>query len=276
VVAEVPRRVLGERLRAARRAAGLTLREVATQLGVSAGTWSAVENGRTRLSPERLRAASRLLGTDPARLLLTPDSTSRGVPESWRSFPPLDLPAPLAGALSAFVELGYAGATVRDVAERAGLSVPGLYHHWPTKQDLLVALLDLTMDDLRRRSRQARAEGDGPTQRFSLLVECLALFHAHRRELGFIGASEMRSVQEPARARITSARTEQQRMLDDEVLEGHRRGEFGTTLPREASRAVVTLCTALPQWWSPAGPASAEQVAEQYVSFALDLVRVRR
>jgi len=272
--------VLGPRLREARRSAGLTLREVAGALGVSASTWSAVENGRTPVGAARLDAAARLLRTRPAALAGNHGAPVRptGGPADagWRAFAPLQLPAPLAGALAAFVELGYSGASIRDIAQRAGLSVPGVYHHWPTKQHLLVALLDLTMADLAERSRAARAEGDGPVQRFSALVECLALFHTHRRELGFIGASEMRSLEPAARARIAAARHEQQRMVDDEVLAGCRRGLMATPLPREAARAVVTLCTALPQWWSPDGPSSPETVAAQYVDFGLDLVRAVR
>jgi AcrR family transcriptional regulator/transcriptional regulator with XRE-family HTH domain len=274
--------VLGSRLREARRSAGLTLREVAGALGVSAGTWSAVENGRTPVGASRLDAAARVLRTSSDTLTAPPAVDPPGRPTGgpadgdWRAFAPLQLPAPLAGALAAFVELGYSGASIRDIAQRAGLSVPGVYHHWPTKQHLLVALLDLTMADLAERSRAARAEGDGPVQRFSALVECLALFHTHRRELGFIGASEMRSLEPAARARIAAARLEQQRMVDDEVLAGCRRGLMTTPLPREAARAVVTLCTALPQWWSPNGPSSPETVAAQYVDFGLDLVRAVR
>ncbi|PXY36781.1 TetR family transcriptional regulator [Prauserella flavalba] len=266
------RRELGSRLRAARRAAGLTLREVARSLDVSAGTWSAVENGRTRIDETRLGKAAGLLNIDPAALRDDPVPAGG----SWRDFPPLRLDPPLAGALEAFVELGYHGATIRDIAQRAGLSVPGVYHHWPTKQDLLVALLDLTMDDLLTRARAARAEADGPVERFTRLVECLALYHTHRRELGFIGASEMRSLEEPNRVRIAAVRQEMQHMVDDEVVEGCRRGVLATPLPREAARAVVTMCTALPQWWSPAGPSSPEMVARQYVGFALDLVRLAR
>jgi AcrR family transcriptional regulator/DNA-binding XRE family transcriptional regulator len=274
--AAAAREGLGRRLREQRRAAGMTLRETARALGVSPATWSAVENGRTPVGEPRLAAAAGLLGVDPERLR-TPFSAPppRG-PVGWRDFPPLELPAPLAGALQAFVELGYHGAGIRDVAQRAGLSVPGVYHHWPTKQHLLVALLDRTMDDLLARTRAARAEADGPVERFDRLVECLALFHTHRRELGFIGASEMRSVAEPDRTRIAAARQEVQHMVDDEVVEGCRRGLMATPVPREAARAVVTLCTALPQWWSPTGPSSPEDVARQYVEFGRDVVRVVR
>ncbi|GAA0263286.1 helix-turn-helix domain-containing protein [Cryptosporangium japonicum] len=269
------REVVGARLREARQSAGITLRAAAEALGVSVGTWSAVENGRTRITTDRVSAAASLFGAD-VEILVTSHHPATPTPTTWRDFPPLDLPAPLAGALSAFVELGYHGATIRDIAQRAELSVPGLYHHWPTKQHLLVALMDRTMDELITRAEAARAEGDGPVERFELLVEFLALFHTHRRELGFIGASEMRSIDEPDRSRIAALRVGLQRMVDAEVREAVRRGLFTTPLPHEASRAVVTMCTALPTWWSPDGPTPPATVAAQYVEFALDLVRARR
>src|SRR3546814_9732424 len=105
---------------------------------------------------------------------------------------------------------------------------------------MLVAILDLTMADLRSRSGAARAQGDGAVQRFALLVECLALFHTHRRELGFVGASEMRSLLPPDRERVAAARRAQQRMVDDEVEQACDEGLFAVTRPREAGRAVVT------------------------------------
>ena len=45
--------------------------------------------------------------------------------------------------------------------------------------------------------------------------------------------------------------------------------------PHVAARAVVTMCTALPSWWRPDGPLSAEQVADRYVGVALDMMRHR-
>ncbi|PPJ19590.1 transcriptional regulator [Nocardia nova] len=269
------RELLGRRLRQARQQKRLTIRDVAPKVGVSVGTWSAIENGLTRIDDGRLERAARLFDVDP-RTLREPPSSRDTAGLSWRDFPPLELPPPLAGALEAFVELGYHGATIRDVADRAGMSVAGVYHHWATKQLLLVELLDLTMNDLTQRCRTARAEGDGPVERLERLVECLALYHTHRHELGFIGASEMRSVEEPHRARIASARRNVQHMVDDEVAEGCRRGLMNTPLPREAARAVVTLCTALPQWWSASGELPPEAIARQYTQFALDIVGAPR
>jgi AcrR family transcriptional regulator len=45
-------------------------------------------------------------------------------------------------AVALFGEAGYRGATLREIATRCGLSHPGLLHHFPTKQSLLLAVLE--------------------------------------------------------------------------------------------------------------------------------------
>lgn len=211
---------IGSRIRASRVARGVSLRRLAADLGVSPATLSAVETGRTGLSAVRLLEVAELLGVPVESLLLDePRPASRptvgadphGTAGNWRRFAPLQLEPSLLGALAAFVERGYAGATMRDVGRQAGLSVPGLYHHHASKQQLLVALLDLAMQELIARSTAARSEGRDPVERFSLLVECLVLFHTHRRDFGFLGTSEMRSLQPVARERVAAARREQDR-----------------------------------------------------------------
>lgn len=279
---------VGGRLRQVRLSQGLSLRGLARLLEVSPATLSAVERGRRAMTPQRLARAAELLGTPVEDLLperavragrigRAPDtvtaSTTVSSSSAWRSFTPLELDPPLAAALGAFLEFGYHGATMRDIARRAELSVPGIYHYYASKQDMLVALLDVTMADLLARTAAARAEGRTPVERFALLVECLALYHTHRRELGFVGASEMRSLIPSERERVAAARRAQQRMVDEEVEQACHEGSFDVARPHEASRAVVTMCTALPQWFDGQGPATAEQVAAQYVEFSLDLMR---
>ncbi|KAB2376890.1 TetR/AcrR family transcriptional regulator [Actinomadura montaniterrae] len=46
-------------------------------------------------------------------------------------------------ATQEFAEHGYRGTSLARVAERAGLSQPGLLHHFRTKEQLLVAVLEL-------------------------------------------------------------------------------------------------------------------------------------
>ena len=103
-----------------------------------------------------------------------------------REFAPLPIDPVLAGAIKAFVATGYHGASMRSIAQFANMSVPGVYHHYPSKQDLLVKILDITMTDLHWRLQRARDDGNDPVERVALVVEALALFHTRRSDLSFI------------------------------------------------------------------------------------------
>lgn len=270
---------LGARIRAARQARGVSLRGLAATLSLSPATLSQIENGHTGLSASRLSRIAEALDLTVPQIHDAPAATDhardREAPPSrseWRTYGPLEFDPVLTAALAEFLATGYHGATVRGIASRAGLSVSGIYHYHPSKQAMLVRILDLTMTDLLARAKAARAEGRNPVERFGLLVENLALYHTHRKEVGFVGATEMRSFESDSRQRIAELRTVQQRMVDHEVTQAVREGRFRADHPHEAARAVVTMCTALPTWWRRDGPLSAEQVAEQYVGFALQLM----
>jgi AcrR family transcriptional regulator len=44
-------------------------------------------------------------------------------------------------ALDVFAERGHRGTTLKEVASRVGMTQPGLLHHFPTKEDLLLAVV---------------------------------------------------------------------------------------------------------------------------------------
>lgn len=275
----------GAAIRAARRARGLSVRQLAQRLQVSPATISAVENGRTGVSVTRLQRCAAVLGVTAAELLegaVAAPATGRehGAPAQtaprgdWRTFPPLVLDGVLSAAIDAFVDTGYHGSTMRDLAARAGMSVPGIYHHYPDKQALLVAILDLTMTELHWRVEAARTGAPTGIQQVRRIVEALALFHTHRQKLAFIGASEMRSLTAANRQRIADSRNRLQHSLDAAIDRAHADGEVEVALAdrRIAGRAIATMCTSLPQWFNPAGPATPEQTAHSYADFAESLL----
>jgi AcrR family transcriptional regulator/DNA-binding XRE family transcriptional regulator len=275
----------GMRVRNARKRSGISLRELARRIDVSPGTMSAIETGKTALTVHRLHRIADALDVSAVDILtetipesdalpgLVPGPDATGSSAQWREFEPLNLDPVLEAAIETFVGTGYHGATMRLVASNARMSVPGVYHHYPSKQHLIVAILDLAMAELHWRVPAARAEGRTPAERFANMVEALALFHTHRRNLAFIGASEMRSLAAPNDARIARQRNQVQYMLDDEVEKALREGDFTTSHPHDAARAVSTMCTSLPQWFRPGGTTSPEQIAAEYAQFALDMMR---
>ncbi|HEY0485723.1 MAG TPA: TetR/AcrR family transcriptional regulator [Mycobacteriales bacterium] len=63
----------------------------------------------------------------------------------------------LAAAQEVFVAQGYHAAAMDDIAERAGVSKPVLYQHFPGKLDLYLALLDTHAEALVTKVREAMA-----------------------------------------------------------------------------------------------------------------------
>src|ERR1041384_5110722 len=86
-------------------------------------------------------------------------------------------------ALGLFAEQGYHGTSIREIARESGLSVPGVYHHYRSKQDVLVDLMATALNELLERPRTALdAAPAEPSSQFDALVSELVRFHAERRD----------------------------------------------------------------------------------------------
>ncbi|HYN73119.1 MAG TPA: TetR/AcrR family transcriptional regulator [Nakamurella sp.] len=80
------------------------------------------------------------------------DTTARVTPRLSRSARRVQL---MSAAKSAFVTQGYHAAAMDDIADRAGVSKPVLYQHFPSKLELYLALLNESADEMVRLVRVA-------------------------------------------------------------------------------------------------------------------------
>ncbi len=275
---------IGGRIRRARNDQGVTLRDLAASLGVSPATMSAIENGRTSATAVRLTEIAAVLnvplkvllheaspGNDPRQAAVDRARAARERGE-WRVFESTTLDAPLQAALEAFLEVGYHGATMRDIARRAGLSVPGLYHHYPSKQDMLATILNESLEELIWRYEAAVAEADDVHGRFSLAVECMVLFHTRRRDWAFLGRSEQRSLEGEAAVLSREKRVAAEHSLISLIEDGRKAGIFATPSAEVSGRAVIMMCVGTVYWYRKDGPYPPEVIAKQYVDLALKMV----
>ena len=77
----------------------------------------------------------------------------------------------LSAALEVFTAAGYHSAAMDEIADRANVSKPVLYQHFPSKLELYLAVLDLHIDSLVFALQKAIAEHRGNADRVKATVE---------------------------------------------------------------------------------------------------------
>jgi AcrR family transcriptional regulator len=134
----------------------------------------------------------------------TPDARPRGT-----RLPRLARRRQLLGAAQeVFVAQGYHAAAMDEIAERAGVSKPVLYQHFPGKLELYLALLDEHAEGLVQRVRDALASTPDNKLRVERTMEAFYDFVAGEGEAyRLVFESDLRNVA-PVRARVD--RTNQQ------------------------------------------------------------------
>lgn len=199
----------------------------------------------------------------------TASANGAGVP-GWQRYTKKPALSPvLDHALRAFVDNGYHATTVRDLAKRLGQTVPAIYYHYENKQALLVALLDLSIDDLLERCSKAEegASGD-PVERLGALTRCVVLFVAHRRELAFLD-SEIRALEPRNRKAYVAKRDQMQAILTRTVDDGMTSGIFAAGDSHALSRAIIAMVRGIANWYRPDGALKPNDLADLYVTYAL-------
>lgn len=155
----------------------------------------------------------------------------------------------LRAAVAVMGEDGYEGASMRDMAARAGVSVAALYYHFPSKLDLLREFLDEAYDIIL--ARLDRRLLDAPPTASARLDEIVAtliashLHDEHARLASNVAFREHTRLNGPERRAIDVKRRRLLQLVEGVVASGVASGEFTTEDPREAARAIITLSTSL-------------------------------
>ena len=123
-------------------------------------------------------------GRRPAAIRAAPGSPAyhRGVTTPEARIRGTRLPRParrtqlLGAAREVFVAQGYHAAGMDEIAERAGVSKPVLYQHFPSKRDLYLALLEQHTDELLAGTRRALASTTDNKQRVAATIAAYFAF----------------------------------------------------------------------------------------------------
>jgi AcrR family transcriptional regulator len=176
----------------------------------------------------------------------------------------------LSAAQEVFVAQGYHAAAMDDIAERAGVSKPVLYQHFPGKLELYLALLDQHADDLVAKVRRALESTTDNHQRVTASIEAYFDFvdgGGSDREGAFRLVFESDLKSEPAvRARVERMSTECVEAIAQTIAHdtGYREEEALLL-----SAALTGLAEIAARWWLAAdGRLAKERAVELLVGLS--------
>jgi AcrR family transcriptional regulator len=172
----------------------------------------------------------------------------------------------LDSALEVFVAQGYHAAAMDDIAERAGVSKPVLYQHFPGKLELYLALLDSACDEVIDNCRAAlAATHDNKTRVAAAMAAFYSYVAGERAAFRLVFESDLTS--EPAvREHVERVTSECAAMIADVIHDD-------TGLPAEQSRLLAVSLVGMAQvsarfWVSEASGITQEQAVELVTGLA--------
>jgi AcrR family transcriptional regulator len=151
-------------------------------------------------------------------------------------------------ATEVFAERGYAGASIDEIARRAGVSAPVIYDHFASKRDLHERLLERTRDELLQMWTTALAGTESPAVRIPRSIEAWAAYveaHPFAARMYFRESSGDPQVEAAHRRIHDQARTALTAIVGG--LPGAQ--AYGDSLEM-AAEIIRSGLTGLAVWWS--------------------------
>ncbi|MFD6138695.1 TetR/AcrR family transcriptional regulator [Promicromonospora sp. NPDC060271] len=145
-------------------------------------------------------------------------------------------------ALTVFAERGYDGATTAEICRRAGIGSGTFFHYFPTKLELLLAILTLGIQEVREQAEHYA----GRTDPLGVLLDIIsqgAEDAADPRMPGFVRAVGGVMQQPEVAAKLEEDAQAQRDLLLPWVEKAQRAGEIRTDLPPERIASWLYLLT---------------------------------
>jgi len=170
----------------------------------------------------------------------------------------------LDAAVQLFAEYGYHAAPLRDIARIAGIQAASIYYHYPSKQALLVEIMETYMQLLNNNTERIMREYTDPLQQLHEVIANHVRMHTTYKAEFFIIDTEIRSLEDESRPSILSLRHKYEMLLQDILHAGMEQGLFHRCDVKVTSYAIIAMCTQVASWFHADGRLSVQQVITIY------------
>jgi AcrR family transcriptional regulator len=168
-----------------------------------------------------------------------------------------------------FREKGYDGTSVRDIAQAAGLQSGSWVYHFPTKHDILIAVMEQGLVDALARIEPIASSDRPARERFEDLVRThLDTILAPGQDFVPVLLYEWRSLEPMARRRVTTSLRRYEAIWGEVIRELQQSGDWpGPT--RIDALLLFGALNWMARWYKPSGKLSVDTLARDAVRFFL-------
>jgi AcrR family transcriptional regulator len=174
----------------------------------------------------------------------------------------------LKSAAIAFRRFGYHGATVEQIAAALEMKKGNLYYYYRNKEEILLACHQYSLDRLLALLEEVEQSDDPPDAKLRRLI--VSFVHTILDELHGTALFLDLEALTPVHRKLVVARRDRfdhgmRRVIED----GVGTGVFGDIDAKLLSFAILGAVNWIPRWYQPTGPASSQDIADQFADYLI-------
>jgi AcrR family transcriptional regulator len=174
----------------------------------------------------------------------------------------------LKSAAAAFRRLGYHGATVEQIAAALHMKKGNLYYYFRNKEEILFACHQYSLERLLALLGEVELSGLPADEKIRRLI--VAFVHTILDELHGTALFLDLEAMSPAHLKtIVAGRDRFDHGMRKVLEEGIRTGAFAQADAKLLSFAILGAVNWIPRWYSPDGPASSQEIADQFADYLI-------
>ena len=172
-------------------------------------------------------------------------------------------------AVELFYFHGFGGASLREIADLAGINVATVYYHYRSKNALLEEICRAVLHDALAGAKEVLDTHHDPAARLRGLVEGHVVFHCQRAKEAAVTDREVNSLPVNVRRELVRDRDSYEQIWDEVLSDGGRTRVFEIDDNKLLRMAALTMCSQVASWYDPKGRLVVEEIAAQYAKYVL-------
>lgn len=172
-------------------------------------------------------------------------------------------------AAAHFRRRGFKGTSMQDLARALGMAKSGLYHHFPSKEALLIEILESTVNRTYPAVEEVAGSDAPAIERLHRVVSLhvIALIQDQDNQACFI--EEGRHLTRDTMGAYVQKRDRYEQFFRRILEDGIDRGEFVDHDVRLVAMALLGMCNWIVRWYRPDGGRSPEEIAAVFSGLAV-------